>query len=196
MYKISIRISVLLLLAIIALSATGCHSSLVIRTKYERVQTGLYGNDLTKLFTAYKEIMPGKTTREDLEKMGIKPGVDNIRFFGGFEAYRASFGETASRELTPIKFGEYLKELERYTLITIPFKDMVRKSDRIYFSRKDIDTKGWDVTLPILLRDNVVIYRPEPNAEYRDTHEIERAFAQGIVELLAGVNGGVGKMVK
>lgn len=175
--------------------STGCHSSLVIRTKHELVQTGLYGNDLQRLFDAYKTITPGKTTREDLEKMGIKRGVDNIRFFGGFEAYRAAFGEAASRELTPIKFGEYLTELERYTLIIIPFKDMTRKVDRVYFSRKDSHAKGWDVTLPVVLKDGVVIYCPEPNAEFRKTRETDGSFGQGVEEVFHGLNGSFGKMV-
>src|SRR3989344_5232541 len=124
------RNMLLLFLAVTTLFSTGCKSSIIIRTKHELILTGLFKNDLVQMLAAYKEITPGKTTRDDLEKMGIKRGVENIRFFGGFEAYRNAFGEAASRELTPLKFGEYLKELERYTLIIIPFRDTTRTTDR------------------------------------------------------------------
>lgn len=166
----------------------GCQSSLVVRTKIDTVQTGLFGNNRAALIAAFEKIKEGETTRTELEAMGFSLSAPNVETVEGTEAIRAIFGDEALRNLDLTKPAQYLQEYRMYRLVTIPYRDIKTRSDRIYLNKKDTFRKGWNSTLSIVLKGDLVVYRRERKV-YVDTHEVDRAFLQGIVEVISDING-------
>lgn len=178
----------LLLATTLAAISSGCQSSLVVRTKIDTVKTGLFGNERGALITAFEKIKEGKTTLSELEHSGFSLTAPNVETIEGTEAIRAIFGDEALRNLDLAKPAQYLNEYREYKLVVIPYRDLKTRTDRIYVSKKDTYRKGWDTTLSIVLKGELVIYRRERKV-YVDTHEVDRAFLQGFVDLFGGLNG-------
>ena len=172
----------------LAMCGAGCRSSIVVRTKTETVQTGLFGNNREALLAAFEKIEEGKTTRGELTSMGFALSAPNIEIIEGAEAIRAIFGDEALRNLDLAQPARYLNEYREYQLVTIPYRDLKTRTDRIYISTKDTYRKGWNSSFSIVLKGDTVMYRRERKV-FVDTHEVDKAFLQGFIEIVSGING-------
>ncbi|OHA35039.1 MAG: hypothetical protein A2928_04030 [Candidatus Taylorbacteria bacterium RIFCSPLOWO2_01_FULL_45_15b] len=172
----------LICLFAIAGASVGC-KSVRIRTKHEDVRTGLFGNDREKLIENFKKILPKQTRLADLTVLGFVE-TNNVLRIPGVAGYQRIFGEEMFRDGDGKKLADGLAEFNDFLLIEIPYRDITNNSDRIYISKKDTHIRGWDITLQIGLRGDLVVYRTDPNAVYRDTYESDRAFLKGIIEFM------------
>ncbi|GEM_PF-2820997 len=161
-----------------------------IKTRKEEVKTGLFGDDPEKMLEAFKKVKVGETTRQELEKIGFNLNVPNIDRRGGVEAMDQlfpggqSFQGVVNEFLKHGKDNELFKELSRYEMIRIPYKDIEIKTDRIYLNKKVTTREGKDILITILFKDDVVVYAPAAHRiDIKETSS-DGAFLEGLVELL------------
>jgi hypothetical protein len=171
------------IIAVILVSGCGTNNPTK-RFHTVRIQTGLFNDNPDELLKKFNQIKEKETTRRQLRKMGFDEDAKNVVIDQGVEGLKKIYGpnyfDGTGRDKTDTK--KDLSEHTRYVLISIPYKDLLIKSDRIYLNKKKTETKGLDMVLSIVLYDDVVIYRA-PRKVYRDETEVDRAFLQGLVDL-------------
>lgn len=174
-----INLSVACLVLIVA---QGCVAAMK-RTKVEQVKTGLSHEQLMAVFA---KVEKHKTTKADLEKMGVKFSDKNIQKIQGAAAFRELFGQDVFRDGDMAKMEGQLSKLDHYLLYQIPFKDVTTVSDRIYLNKKVTTVKGQDTSLNILFKDNIVEYVAEKSVTY-DSRQEDRRTLGGLVDLFGEV---------
>lgn len=161
-----------------------------VKTRKEEVKTGLFGDDPEKMLEAFKKVKVCETTREKLEEIGFHLNAPNIDHFGGVDAMDQlfkggqSFQGVVNEFLKCGKDNELFKELNRYELVRIPYKDIETRTDRFYVNKKETTREGKDVLITIVLKDDIVVYAPAPrNVNIKETSS-DGAFLEGLVEFL------------
>lgn len=161
-----------------------------VKTRKEEVKTGLFGDDPEKMLEAFKRVKVGETTREQLEKNGFNLNAPNVDRRGGVEAMDQlfpggqSFQGVVREFLEHGKDGELFKELNRYEMIRIPYKDIETTTDRIYLNKKETIREGRDILITIVFKDDVVVYAPPARRiDIKETSS-DGAFLEGLIEFL------------
>lgn len=157
-------------------------------TEISRVNTGLFDGDLKKLSEAYEKVDKmerGKATRADVEAIGFNLGAPNIERIPGPAAFRRIFGDTVFQNALgdPKNAQTLLKEMQQYKAHFVPYKDIATYTDRYYFSTKETLSRGDDLLIMILFKNDTLFY-----SDYRyvkiDSRESTHAFAQGIIDVI------------
>src|SRR3989344_1654732 len=129
--------------------------------------TGLFGDKLDVLLSAYSKIEAGVTTQEDLEKAGFNFLAPNVRNLMGSDALQYLFGpgfsklrETITVRQTKEDAEIFLSMIDAYRMYFIPFKDVTKTKDRFWWSTKEETQKGLQVEIVLLFnKNNVVVYK-------------------------------------
>lgn len=156
-------------------------------------RTGLFGDDPKVLLMTFKTIKNNETTTSKLEEMGFKIlDVQNVETIVGVLAFQELYGKETFRNMDVTKLAnkEFLEELNRFTLIKIPYFYTIKEEDRFYFTTKEEITTGDDISLSIVLLNDMVVYHAPRHVKI-NRKKSESAFAQGFLELFekfAGVS--------
>ncbi len=184
------RLLILLLIISSVFFTSGCTT-----TRIESVKTGLFDDDPEKTMAAFRSVVQGATTKEELEQIGFVYDSPNVKVLPGAAGMREIFGEqcfdTAMRDKNNVE--PLLEELSHYEMIIFPLKEVIEKEDRFYLSTKDTFTVGRDDELVFVLKDGKVIYKA-PRLEKIDRHDSEHAFAEGLFKLVEKFGGTAGKI--
>ncbi|MDP3901781.1 MAG: hypothetical protein Q8Q37_02305 [bacterium] len=169
---------------------TGCTS-----TNHAITQTGLFDNDLDKMMLAYRQIEYGQTTKVDLENLGFDFEAVNVTHYSGPEAMREIFGDQMFNSVFNNAESDVVLEMDcmlidfnRYEMYSVPYVDMVTKSDRFYFSEKKNSRKGVEVHLSLVLKDKTVVYAGDRRVRV-DEKGADSAFAAGLFDAVGDVSG-------
>lgn len=167
---------------LIFLLAIGCTI-----TKEESIKTGLCKDDPDELLLKFNQIKNNETTRIGLAALGFKDlgKTKNVRVFVGAPAFTEIYGSEVFSRMDPVKLTsmEFLTELNRFTLFKIPYRYIVIEEDRFYFTTKETIRKGDDLSLSLVLRDDVVIYHAPKHVKI-DEKTTDSAFMQGFFEII------------
>lgn len=176
-------------LPLVILLFAGC-----ISTTTNDVRTGLFADDPKALLAAFKKVKNNETTYSQLGEMGFKIlDVQNIETFVGVPAFQEIYGKEAFRNVDATKLAnkDFLNELNNYTLIKIPYFYTIKEEDRFYFTTQEEITTGDDISLSIVLLNDLVIYHAPRHVKINRKKSVS-AFAQGfldIFEKFAGISG-------
>ena len=168
------------------------------------VKTGMFGNDLRKLVEVYRAVDTvgnGKIDSRTMEQMGFNFSAQNVERLSGAAVFRKIFGDTVFQHAVsnPQEAAALLTEMNRYYAFSIPFRGIVTKDDRFYFSRRNIVSRGDDMLILFIFHreegdKNVLVFH-DFTYTHIDSHESYFAFAEGILEVFqkygtaaAGVN--------
>lgn len=171
---------------LIFLISVGCTT-----THNESIKTGLFGDDINKIFEAYGVIdkCGPNPTNEKLKELKWNFDAPNIERVPGPAAFRRIFGDNffqgAGSDLAKMK--EALKEAEKFHAFFIPFKDIKVEKDRIYFSTQETHRSGDDLMIIFIFEKQdcgEVLYYKDMQYVKIDSHESESAFAQGLSEFI------------
>ncbi len=181
-------VSLILLSAVILVS--GC-KSVRIKTDTTKQLTGIAGDDHEKFMVIMKTIQVDKTTRTELEDMGIRPGkVPNVKSTTGSGA--AIQAAVASGVNVQINLSTLLDDIVKYReveLVSVPFTNIKTTSKRFYWSDNFKEVKGHDTMFLILLNRGTVIALLIPKDEKMDTMSRSHAFGKGFIELFGEATG-------
>lgn len=154
-------------------------------------KTGLFENKTDVLLSAYSKIEPGITTRGDLEKTGFNFQAPNINSLAGQDAFKYLFGKSFSKVRDSFMVYQtkesaevFLDAIKTFYLYIIPYQDIEKAKDRIWWSTKYKTQRG--LTLQIVLmfnKDNVVVYRGL-SLNRIDTLERSYGFLHGILRFI------------
>jgi hypothetical protein len=176
----------------------GC-KNVTIRTESAKELTGIGDNDHDKFMAIMRTIKVDVTTREDLAKMGIRPGeVPNVKAWGGQEA-ATQFAVGTSPVTVQLNMSTLLDDIVKFRdvqLIRVPYRDIKTTGKRVYFSNNFREVKGHDTMFSILLNKGVVIALPPPKDEKLDTYSKSHAFGRGFIELFGEAAGPVSTSMK
>lgn len=155
---------------------------------YKDINTGLFANDQVAMVKAYDRIQPGVTTRADLEKLGFQLNAPNVDHVPGPAALRLMLGDNyfqaAFRQME--KIDSFLKDLNEYSMVVVPHKNLVEVSDYIYLSERNEKLTGSDANIYLVFKGDTLIYRAR---SYKEISEVGRnkAFLQGLFPWLKAV---------
>lgn len=181
-------------MTVLAFLSVGCQA-VKLKVQHQDVRTGMFGNNRSNLIVNFSSIQRGVTTTEDLEKSGFKLNAKNLRVVVGISAFREVFGPDVFRNFDYKELTESFPELNLYTLYEVPYKDITIVSDRIYWSKKTTTERGYDDMYSIVTKSNVVIYAA-PRQVFKDTRNIDKAFAKGLIEIFGEFGGVAGTAAK
>jgi outer membrane murein-binding lipoprotein Lpp len=157
-------------------------------TKESTVKTGLFNDNFQELSAAYEKVDQmerGKATRQEIEALGFNFSADNVERVPGPFAFRRIFGENVFQNALSdySKADVLLAELNQYKAFFIPYKDITTRTDRFYFSKKEIIRKGDDLLILIMFKKDVLFYADFQYVKI-DSKESEGAFAQGLLDII------------
>lgn len=145
------------------------------------VRSGLFKDDLNEMFKAYDKIKEGVTTRSELKELGFDLNYPNVRHVQGTEAMKVMLGENYFQAAYNVqsKIEDFVKYLNDYSMVVIPYKNLLKVEDRFYFSTRTENLTGPDAELYLVFKGDMVIYRAK---NYREVEEkrSNHAFLQGI----------------
>lgn len=165
----------------LTVSMSGC-KGLRIRTQKEDEKTGLFKNDPILTSEAFSTIVQGKTTVEDMQRMGLNLQAKNITRYEGIAAIQATYGTNAIQDSLK-NLTEGLTLYSHYTFYKIPLVATTNVSNRIYLHKKETRRMGFRCEYIIVTSSNLVVYA-KANEMRIDTRSTSKAFFQGPVELV------------
>lgn len=180
---------------VLLLILTGCTL-----TGIDEVRTGLFKDDLKKLWEAYQVVSQkdrGTLATEDLQGMGFRLDAPNVQRISGPPTFRKIFGENVFQgALAETKDGgsvesrtdALLKEMNRYHAFFIPYKYIVTEEDRIYFTTRETTQKGDDLLILFMFKNDKLVYCDYEYVKI-DAKSSKSAFAQGLVEFIDKYGG-------
>lgn len=181
------------LLILILLFLTSCTI-----TREESIKTGLLKDNPEDLLLKFNDIKNNETTKAGLAELGFTnlAKTKNVRVFVGVEAFAEIYGKEAFSRIDSAKLisSEFMTELNRFTLFKIPYRFVVIEEDRFYFSTKEMIRRGDDMSLSIVLREDLVIYHAPKHVRI-DEKTIDSAFMQGLLDIIEKY-GGAGETFK
>ena len=162
----------------------GCRS-----TDIKTVRTGLFNDKPEGMLTAYSKVELG-LTKSDIEKLGFSFSAPNVKPLDGEEAFSFLFGKdffrpgfsfTADQVERSVEEG--LESLISYQGYVFPYKDVLKKKDRLYWSTKDETEKGKVFAIVLLFKEDVLVFR---SLEYVELDTLERnyGFLHGILRFI------------
>lgn len=160
-------------------------------TRRDSVKTGMFGDDLGKLYKAYLIIdeLKKKPTKKELEEIGFKFDSQNVERVPGTQAFQDIFGADVFRGAIgkPEDAKKLAEEYKHYYGIYIPFREIVEEIDRIYFTTQETHRTGDDFKIRFIFMrvDNEDIIQYMDCKKVRvDEHKSESAFAEGLVKII------------
>lgn len=118
---------------------------------------------------------------EDSDNIEVRTGPDAIR--GLFDERQDIFRGVFD---SPEKLAEFFKRVS-YRLVIIPWRDVTRRHDRIYFSRQEFSEDGVDDRYLVLFKQEgktFVVEHLQPARKAIDKHREREAFALILTDLL------------
>lgn len=119
---------------------------------------------------------------ENSENVEVKTGLDAIKrlFENQVDIFRGVFA-------TPERLETFFAKAKSYRLVIIPWRDVVRRHDRIYFNRQEFSENGIDNQYLILFKqegEKFVVEHLQPGRKVIDKAREREAFALILTDLL------------
>ncbi len=161
-------------------------------THEDSIKTGLFEDNISKIFKAYEEIdkCGPSPTKEELKDAKWDFGAPNIERVPGPAAFRRIFGDNFFQGAgsDKAKMRETLEEAEKFHAFFIPFRDIKVEEDRIYFSTKETHRFGDDLMIIFVFekRENCseVLFYKDIQYQKIDQKKSDTSFAQGLMDLI------------
>ena len=175
----------LLPIALAAAVSSGCTN-----TRVSRIETGMFRDKPELLLDAYENLRQRTEketlTRKEVEAMGFDLKAPNVEDIPGPLALKRIFGNAVfEKKMGDTSPERLLKKFEDYRGFSIPYRHLVRVSDRIYFSLQESRLSGDDIRILILFNGDKLCYH-ELECVKIDIYRSRYAFAEMLIELLKG----------
>jgi len=172
-----------LIFACVFFFGLGCRA-----TKLESQAPEVFGGSREELVKRFEAIKPGQTTRSELVEAGWDFTGKNVHSFPGPAAMKKLFGEGVFHNGLTAKdrIDHLLKELNNYEMVVFTYRSIETVSDRFFFSRQRKHRFGEELSLALVFERDLVVYKAN-DLNRPDIHEVDEAFAEGILRYLLPV---------